>query len=133
MDMRKFSGEHFIKVADVEDDPIRAVIAVVKMGKYDKPDLVFESGDVLSLNATNNQTLVRAYGANSDDWIGKEVQLLLGEIEYQGRMQKAVKVKPISPPPKPADQKSPEPDFNDDLPDFDDGTSFGSSTNRRVS
>jgi hypothetical protein len=90
MDMRRFSGEHFIKVDDVRDGPLQEVIAGVKLGKYDKPDLVFESGDLLSLNATNNKTLVRAYGPNSDDWIGKEVELFHGEIEYQGKMQEAV-------------------------------------------
>src|SRR6516164_5593500 len=97
MDMRRFSGEHFIKVDDVRDGPIQEKIAVVRQGKYDKPDLVFESGDVLSLNATNNKILMRAYGRNSDDWIGKEVELFHGEIEYQGKMQEAVLVRPISP------------------------------------
>ena len=53
MDMRKYSGEHFVKVDDVKDGPIKGQIAVVKEGKWDKPNIVFESGDVLSLNATN--------------------------------------------------------------------------------
>ena len=48
MDMRKFSGEHFIKVDDVRDGAIQGQIAVVRQGKYDKQDLVLESGDVLS-------------------------------------------------------------------------------------
>jgi hypothetical protein len=104
MDMRRFSGEHFIKVDDVRDGPIQEKIAVVRQGKYDKPDLVFESGDVLSLNATNNKTLMRAYGRNSDDWIGKEVELFLGEIEYQGKMQEAVLVRQISPQVKAKEQ-----------------------------
>jgi len=104
MDMRKFSGEHFIKVDDVRDGPIQEKIAVVRQGKYDKPDLVFESGDVLSLNARNNKTLMRAYGRNSDDWIGKEVELFLGKIEYQGKMQEAVLVRQISPQVKAKEQ-----------------------------
>jgi hypothetical protein len=63
MDMRKYSGEHFVKVDDVKDGPIQGQIAVVKEGRFGKPDLALESGDVLSLNATNNQILMRAYGA----------------------------------------------------------------------
>jgi hypothetical protein len=98
MDMRKYSGASFIKVEDVRSSPIRGQIAVIKPGKYDKPDLVFETGEILGLNTTNNRALVRAYGPNSDDWVGKEIELLLGEIEYQGKMQEAVLVKPISPP-----------------------------------
>jgi hypothetical protein len=97
MDMRKYSGETFIKVDDVRNGPVRVQIAVVKEGKYDKANLVFESGEVLGLNSTNNRTLIRAYGPNSDDWIGKEIELYLGEIEYQGSMQAAVLVRPISP------------------------------------
>jgi hypothetical protein len=98
MDMRKYSGETFIKVDDVRNGPIQVQIAVVKEGKYDKPNLVFETGEVLGLNSTNNRTLIRAYGPNSDGWIGKEIELYLGEIEYQGSMQPAVLVRPISPP-----------------------------------
>jgi hypothetical protein len=84
MDMRKFSGEHFIKTADVRDGPLQMQIAVVREGKFDKPDLVFESGDLLSLNATNNQILLRAYGPNSDNWIGKDIELFLGEESASG-------------------------------------------------
>jgi hypothetical protein len=84
MDMKKFSGGHFIKVDDVRDGPIEGEIAFVKEGKWDKADLVFESGDLLSLNATNNKTLVRAYGRESDHWIGKQIEMFLGAIRYQG-------------------------------------------------
>jgi hypothetical protein len=97
MDMRKYSGEHFIKVADVRSGPLRMRIAGVREGKYEKPDLIFTSGDVLSLNSTNNQTLIRAYGRDSDGWIEKEVELFLGEIEFQKKMQEAVLVRPITP------------------------------------
>jgi hypothetical protein len=113
MDMRKFSGEHFYKVDDVRDGPIKEQIAAVKLGKYDKPNLVFESGSILSLNATNNAALLRAYGRNSVDWISKEIELFLGEVEYQGEMQEGVRLRPISPAtpktPLPApEQQTPE-------------------------
>jgi hypothetical protein len=35
----------------------------------------------------------RAYGANSDGWIGKQIQLELGQIQYQGKSQDAAIVK----------------------------------------
>jgi hypothetical protein len=97
MDMKKYSSAHFIKVTDVRDGPIEAQIAAVREGKYDKPDLVFENGDMLSLNATNNKILMRAYGADSDYWLGKTIKMFLGEVEYQRKMQEAVLVQPISP------------------------------------
>src|SRR5262245_21141198 len=98
MDMRKYSGNTFIKVGDVRDGPRRVVIEDVAEGKYGKPDLHFDDGTKLSVNATNNRTLMLAYGDESEDWIGKEIELYLGELKYNGDMQEAVLVKPISPP-----------------------------------
>jgi hypothetical protein len=97
MDIRKFVGQKFIKITDVRDAPLRMQIAAINEGKYEKPDVVFESGETLSLNATNARTLMRAYGPDSDSWIGKEVELALGTIEFQNKPQEAVIVKPISP------------------------------------
>lgn len=99
MDMRKFSGSGFLKVADLEaNGPLRVVIADVREGKYGKPDLEFDDGSKLSVNATNNRTLVNAYGGNSDDWLGQEIELGLGQVEYQGTLQESILVKPISRP-----------------------------------
>jgi len=110
LDMRKFSGRSFIKIADVRGGPLQVRIAFVEKGQYGRPNLVFESGEVLSLNATNNKILIRAYGPKSDDWIGKDIELFRGEIEYQKKMQEAVMVRPISPP------LTPKTDFADEIP-----------------
>jgi hypothetical protein len=119
MDMQEFSGGGFVKVDDVKEGPIKEQIDAVKLGKWDKPNLVFESGSLLSVNATNNRILMRAYGRNSDDWVGKEIELYLGEIEFQGTPREAVLVRPISPPiKKPKKPPAPKPDYNDDLPDW---------------
>jgi hypothetical protein len=96
MDMRKYSGQTFIKVADVRNGPLRMQIAAVREGKYEKPDLVFESGEALSVNSTNNRTLMRAFGSDSNEWVRKYVELALGQIKYQGAWQDAVIVTPIS-------------------------------------
>jgi hypothetical protein len=124
--MTKYSGPHFIKVDDVRDDPIEGQIAGVKEGKFGKPDVFLETGDVLSLNATNNKTLMRAYGKNSDLWIAKTIRLFLGTIEYQGADHEAVLVEPISPPIKKAkkaeeaketdDKQPPSTDTSDEIP-----------------
>lgn len=117
MDMKKFAGEHFVKVDDVRDGPIQGQIAVVKEGKYGKPDLVFESGDLLSLNVTNTQTLIRAYGTNSDYWVAKQIEMFLGAIKYQGSDHEAVLVRPIPPPLKPSlKKKAPKAELDDEIP-----------------
>jgi hypothetical protein len=112
MDMRRFCGESFIKIADVRSGPLQ-----VWEGQYDRPDLVLETGEVLGLNATNNKILIRAYGPISEDWIGKDIELFLGQVEYQKKMQEAVIVRPISPPLKPVAQtKAPKTNFADEIP-----------------
>ena len=83
MDMRKYSGPTFIKVPDVRNGSLPMQIAAIREGKYDKPDLVFESGEALSVNSTNNRILMRAYGSNSDDWVGKEIELALGQSSFR--------------------------------------------------
>jgi len=108
MDMRKYSGVTFIKVPDVRNGPLEMQIAVVKEGKYGKPDLVFESGEMLGLNTSNNRILIRAYGPNSNDWIGKNIELTLGQLPFEGKLQDAVIVKPIDAPINAA-QKTPVP------------------------
>ncbi len=96
MDMRKYSGTTFLKVDDVRGGPRQLQIAAINEGQYDKPDVVFETGETLSLNATNTRTLVRAYGP-SDGWIGKKIALTFGQIKYQGSLKDAVIVEPVSP------------------------------------
>jgi hypothetical protein len=99
MDISKYIGGLFLKVVDIKTNgPVRVKIVDVSEGRYDKPDLTFDDGTRLSCNATNGRTLARAYGFDSDDWIDKEVELVVGEIQYQGKPQEAILINPISPP-----------------------------------
>jgi hypothetical protein len=118
--MSKYMGSRFLKVADVkEGGTFQAKIVAVEISeKFDKPEANLDDGSVLSLNATNVGWLVRAYGANSDDWIGKEIELSIGEVDYQDRAVETILVKPISPPIKnkaPAKPKRRD-DLNDEIP-----------------
>ena len=99
IDMRKYSsGETYLTIADVREGPLQMTIADAKEGQYEKPNLHFETGDILSLNATNRKILMRAYGPTSDTWIGKQVELVLGQTMFQGAPQDSVIVNPVSPP-----------------------------------
>jgi hypothetical protein len=118
LNMRKYSSQSFLKVADVRDGPLLHQIGAVREGKFDKPELVFETGDILSLNATNTKTLIRAFGSDSDGWIGKQIELYLGKLQYQGSTQEGVIVRPISlPVNNEHEPDAPEsPSFNDKIP-----------------
>jgi len=99
MDMSKYGSALFIKPDDVRNGRRRAVIADVSIDeKFDKPNLTFDDGTQLSANKTNVTTLIKAYGVDSDDWLGMEVDLYLGETEYNNTKNESVLVAPISAP-----------------------------------
>jgi hypothetical protein len=75
MDMRQYAGSSFVTVESLRDGPREDKIASVEPGKYDKPVVTFESGNKLSLNKTNVNTLIRAYGPDDEDWIDCTVEL----------------------------------------------------------
>jgi hypothetical protein len=81
MDMRKY-GSGFIKPDDVRDRPRQErIINIYESEKYGCPVFEFESGDQFSLNATNNRILCKAWGWNSEDWLGQEIELSLGHYK----------------------------------------------------
>jgi hypothetical protein len=98
MDMSQYSGSVFLKVASIKNSGPREVTVLdVEEGKFERPNLVFDDGSKLGLNATNCRTLVAAYGKDSDEWIGKVIKLTVGSIEYQGSAKEAVIVELVTP------------------------------------
>ena len=63
---------------------MRQRIGLVKVedGKFgERVVLVFEpSGQMLSLNKTSVGNLLRDFGDNDDDWLGKLVEIYAGEV-----------------------------------------------------
>jgi len=110
MHMGKYVGNVFLKVDDIKaSGAIRVKITDVSEGRFGKPDLRFDDGTQLSLNTTNARALARAYGLESDDWIDKQIELAVGEVEYEGKPQEAILVKPVSP-------SSKKPELDDEIP-----------------
>ena len=99
MDMREHMGRSFVRLDDVRDQPRKCVIRSVRIGQYG-PVAEFYSDESLTLNTTNVRTLAQAYGHESQDWHGVEVELYVGQTKYKGQMQDSVLVRPISPPKK---------------------------------
>jgi hypothetical protein len=120
-DMSQYAGSQYWKVVDVRDGPVKMKIEAVSISKFNKPDLVFSDGSKFSVNATNAKTLCRSYGKNDSDWIGKEIQLEIGEAEFQSEKISTVIVRPISPPTvesaaPTATKKSLAADLDDEIP-----------------
>lgn len=108
MDMNDYAGSAFIKYDDVVSEPRREVIKEITEGDFERPVLVFESGDRLTANKTVVRALVRAYGKYSASMIGKEIELYAGQTEYQGEKKNSVLVKPVSPPESAARSSKPD-------------------------
>jgi hypothetical protein len=95
MDMREFKKSKFLKVENCRE-PRQMRIAGVVMGKYGKPDLIFENGDRLGLSATNAEILSDAYGWESEAWAGHLIEVNVGQGQFEGDMVDMVLVKPLS-------------------------------------
>lgn len=116
----------FIKVDHLADGPQRNVIFDIRPGKFDRPDVEFQDGGKLSLNATNMRVLAKSWGTETNNWVGKEVELYVGQTEFMNEKRDSVLIRPISPPtpesempkPKPRSAAAParKPDFDDEIP-----------------
>ena len=116
MNLRQYMGTYYIGVDDiVASGPRQETIVDIQLGNYGRPDLYFKDGSRLSLNVTNTKILGRAYGDESEDSIGKAIEMYIGEIETRDGKQNSVLIRPISPRsvegPKPPNQES-----SDDIP-----------------
>jgi hypothetical protein len=103
VNVSQFAASRFLKVADLQEHggSIRATITAVEVNeKYKKLDIDLSDGSTLSCNATNTSRLIKAWGAESDDWLNREVELSVGETEYQGQSTETIIVTPLSPPPE---------------------------------
>jgi hypothetical protein len=125
MDMARHAGDAYLRVEDVrESGPVKATITAIEDGAFDKPVAVLSDDTSVQLNQSNVRTLIRVWGKNSDDWIGKEIGLSVGQIFYNEKQVDTIVIKPISPaipvegrkPAPPASAKSSRDELDDDIP-----------------
>jgi hypothetical protein len=130
MDMRKYTTG-YIMPDDVRDGARRErIINVYISDKRDAFVLELESGDQFTVwfNSPNARTLSRAYGFESNDWLGHEIELSLGTyVNKDEETKEFVALKPIStrqPSPDnggakavvPAPRRSSQDDMDDSIP-----------------
>src|SRR5262249_6465264 len=95
MDMKAYSAKVYIKPDDLGDGHLDETIAEIEIGKFERPVATFETGHLLTLNKSNVSALRRAFGDDSETWIGQKVELRRGKTKYQGTMKDTVVVTPV--------------------------------------
>jgi hypothetical protein len=125
MDVRTFRKPRFIKIEDIKlSGPRVERIVGLKEGKFEKPELILESGDMIGLSATNIDILARAYGFESEQWAGHQIRLYVGEGEFNKKPIEMVLIEPLSKaegaeetaaPTKKKVKPPPQVDFDDDV------------------
>jgi hypothetical protein len=96
MKMSEYAGTKYVSLADVAEGPMRATIAEIGMGDYEKPIATFADGSKFSLNKTNVRTLIDVYGDDGREWSGCEIELRADEVTVKGKAQACILVTPIS-------------------------------------
>lgn len=98
VDMTRY-GAGPVRVEDVRDGPRQEKILSASINeRFDCPELTFVSGGSFLLNNRNTGTLNRAFGSESDGWIGKTIELSLGRYtdNRDGQEKETVVVRAIS-------------------------------------
>ena len=75
MDIGMFAS-NWVKPDDVRHEPlVTRIIAVLMNDKLNRPMLELENGMQFTLFERNVDVLIKAWGRNTDDWPGYEVEL----------------------------------------------------------
>ena len=78
VDARKYASK-YVKPDDVRDGPINTrIVSIFEDERYGRLMLELETGSQFALNDGNTNVLIKAWGHDTDAWIGRELQLELG-------------------------------------------------------
>jgi hypothetical protein len=91
----------YLKATDLPEEGSQLVtiekIALEEIGrdKETKPVIYFEEfSRALVCNKTNARAIARAIGSEDfDDWVGSKINLYRADVEFQGEMVEAIRVK----------------------------------------
>jgi hypothetical protein len=102
MDIGMFAS-NWVKPDDVRHETlVTRIIAVLMNDKLNRPKLELENGMQFTLFERNVDVLIKAWGRNTDDWPGYEVELSyepysIKKSDGSTEEKEGVKIRPISP------------------------------------
>jgi hypothetical protein len=114
--MNDYLTSNFIKAEDLEEGVIiEARISSVSDREFEekgqatiKPIIRFEDGRGVVLNQTRLREMIKAFGPNPENWVGKTINVLRGTTLYSGRTVPAVEIDVETVPRLEASQPAPQ-------------------------
>lgn len=102
MDIRQYQGSsNYLKAADLQGRPVNvtiraAVVEQIGQGRSQQEKVVLyfngkEKG--LVLNVTNGNSISKAYGFDTTNWVGCQIEIYPSETDYQGEMVDCLRVR----------------------------------------
>lgn len=89
-----------LKAADLKGQAHVVVIATVTRKDFDDgPKLVLtfqHRKKSFICNKTNANRIAFAHGKNTDEWIGREIELYPDLVDFQGKTVEAVRIRPVA-------------------------------------
>ena len=97
MNVFKVVPPTYLNAAGLGDQEIRDTIGRVSAVEFDRGERkvvvnLANDGRGVILNRTNLETIVTAYGPETDDWVGKPVIVRAEPTTFQGRKMQGVRV-----------------------------------------
>ena len=98
MKMSTLFPSAYFKASDLGDGPTILKIESIKLEKMGdgehKPVISFTGQSKgLVMNRINGNVLVRLYGDDTDDWIGKKIQLIATVTEFGGKTVDCIRLR----------------------------------------
>jgi hypothetical protein len=113
----------FLKAADLDEQDMSVVIGRVEMETIgtDRRMLLYFNGKdkALVCNKTNANSIAKAYGTDTDGWIGKPIVLFPTHVDYKGESVEAIRIKiskKAAAKPAPQGNGNGHADMNDEVP-----------------
>ena len=87
----------YLKAADLAGKAAKVTIRAVvmeKIGSDIKPVLYFQGKEKgMVLNKTNGMTIAQAYGHDTDDWAGGNIEVFPAYVDFQGKQVEGLRVR----------------------------------------
>lgn len=134
MELSSVYGGDSLKAADLQGAEPVVTIATVTVKEFDKGRKLVVTfvgkKKALICNKTNANRIAFVHGTNTDNWIGKKIQLYTDLVDFQGKATEAIRVRPVkqgaaartTPAPAPAPSEDDDAPFDDSVADI--GASF---------